>query len=326
MRWGLAATALPIAAALAACGSTHRSTVALSSASTCMAWAAADPAERHTFIKHATLPGVKESAEYRAINNGCAAAVKAGRGSQTTLAHAPEADAYTASERTTSATSPTTPSKPAVPPPDFVSENEGEGGDKVKLEGRFGRPLLLSETDADQAAVAECQGADKREMTVRLDLTITVQSSLPLSVVVKNIKAPTYGGKFPAFLMGYTNGPSCHRETTDEPDLSTQELQPNEPDQFTMWIVLGDVVTPNDHHPSLPNLAKQKWLIEPMRVTMDNQVLKQVSLKGPRVAECQRQPEEPSSSDYRLKELNVIAGMPRIIPREESGVCAEHNI
>lgn len=219
----------------------------------------------------------------------------------------------------------TAPSTPApTPKPDFVIESEGKSGDKVKLEGRFGPPLSASDTDASHAALESCQGADGRQMVVRLDVTATVESGLAGHVAL-GFRVPYQNERSlspPLFLMGYSEGPACSGQA--EPgraDLGT--LEPHQPHSFTLWLVLPDVVTPRDPHPSAKSMARQEWLIDQPEVWMDNGRLAATGTTGKRVDECKPLPKEDTPPPgYENKEIALIAGTPRIIPHEENGLCA----
>jgi len=214
--------------------------------------------------------------------------------------------------------------KPSAPaPPDFVIHTKGQSGDTVKLEGRFGPPLSVSETDANRAALESCQGADGREMMVRLDVTATVESSLSGHVAL-GFRVPYQNERSlspPLFLMGYSEGSTCSAEgVVHSADLGT--LEPHQPHNFTLWLVLPDVVTPHDPHPSAKSMARQEWLIEQPEVWMDNKRLAATGITGSRVDECKPLPKEDvPPPGYENREIALVAGTPRIIPPEQNGLC-----
>jgi hypothetical protein len=249
---------------------------------------------------------------------------------------------------TTSATSPVAATAPAsaedkaapIPhsPPDFVLEETTRSGDKLKLEGRFGLPLPASESDVDQSALGECPGVDGRELITRLDVTATIQSGLPAHVMLINFSAASVTGGL-AFVTDDSEGASCSsggndaigeesEEEARSPDLGT--LQPHEPHSVTMWVVLGDAITPNDPHPTAATLAHQQWLIHPLEAKVDNSragIANAHAASGKRIVACPP-PEAgaPEVGFYGGDYISLVSGTSQTIntsdPKDEP-LCRE---
>jgi hypothetical protein len=252
----------------------------------------------------------------------------AGCGS-TTSSSPPTTQAASQTEtQTTPSTSSTTTAAPNPDSaPDFVIQTRGQTGDKVKLEGRFGPPLPVSESDADHTVLGECPSADGREMTVRLALTATVESSLSGDVSLMNLKTVDPGFNIDArrldFLMAYTEGPRCYGVTSEQPPgVDFGRLAPNHSSSFTLWVVLPDAITPDNPHPSLQALAEQLWLMAPPSVVLNSSALEQIRLSGPRVVECEPAPGEGRPPEpYAGRQIALIGNFPQVIRTGQWGLC-----
>ena len=148
-------------------------------------------------------------------------------------------------------------------PPDFVIADQAHSGDKLKIEGRFGPVLPANESDVDSSVLGECPQVDGRELVTRLDLTTTIQSSLSAQVALTVPEQPASDSL--DFVMGNTDGAAtCGRGASSSEEAATASLgilEPHEPSNFTMWVVLLDAITPGDPHPSMATLAHQQWLM-----------------------------------------------------------------
>ena len=223
-------------------------------------------------------------------------------------------------------------------PPDFVLNEQSQSGDKLKLEGRFGLPLPAGESDVDQNALNECPGVDGRELITRLDVTATIESGLPAHVMLVNFSAASVTGGL-AFVTDNSEGASCSsggndaigeesEEEARSPDLGT--LQPHEPHSVTMWVVLGDAITPNDPHPTAATLAHQQWLIHPLEAKVDNSragIANAHAASGRRIVACP--PPEAGASEvgfYGGDYISLVSGTSQTIntrdPKNEP-LCRE---
>lgn len=181
-------------------------------------------------------------------------------------------------------------------PPAFVLLGETEAGDKVRVEGRLGPPLPPSETDAPEEALSECVGADGRELVARLDIVTTIESGLSGEVTLADFALPP-GRESEThlldFLMGYGEGPECFYGTAPESTgyVNFGELQPHQPEHFTMWVVMLDAISPNDPKPSASTLAHQRWLMGLPQITVDEKPAS-ATVSGNQIASCAPQPVE----------------------------------
>lgn len=216
---------------------------------------------------------------------------------------APVADTPTPS--TSSAATPTTISAAAPDPrkpPDFVLTGQTAEGDKVRVEGRFGPALPPARTDADQTALGVCAQADGRELVARLDLTTTIQSSLAGSVTLKGFIGDSKN--MTEFLMGYTEDPRCNTEV----ELGT--LQPHVPHSFTLWVILGKAITPNDPHPSAKELG-QGWGMELPTISVNNmRPTRGIAAGGPHVMICKPRASEIVAGTVASGSSISITGTP----------------
>ncbi len=88
-------------------------------------------------------------------------------------------------------------------------------------------------------------------------------------------------------------------------------LQPHEPHDFAMWVVLGDAITPNDPHPSTATLAHGQWLIHPLEAKLDNSragIANARAASGKRIVTC---PAE--AGVYQEAYISLVGGTPPTI-------------
>jgi hypothetical protein len=206
--------------------------------------------------------------------------------------------------------------------PTFLVSATGEGGDTVKLEGRIGPPLPSAQSDVNQAALSECPEAagDGRAVVVRLDVAAGIESSLAGEVgfetsLVRPVRPLD-------FVLGF-NPPTCVLGEPQYASVNLGMLQPHQAASFTMWVVLPDVVTPDDPQPSEQTLREEGWFIELPTLTLNGRVLgviagQQPDTSGPRVVACQNNP----SGKY----IAVIGGTPQVLTEQNvkdyGEVCA----
>jgi hypothetical protein len=211
-------------------------------------------------------------------------------------------------------------------PPDFILNESAQSGDKLKLEGRLGPLLPAGESDVDQNVLAGCSEVDGRELITRLDLTATIESGLSAHVTLANL-SPSAVTQRVDFVIDNSGGPTCSSgdESSEEaanPDLGT--LQPHEPHDFTMWVVLPDAITPNDLYPSTVTLAHGEWLIHLLGARIDNSptgVPSAQAATGRRIVTC---PAE--AGVYQEAYIALVSGTPKTIntsdPKNEL-LCSE---
>jgi hypothetical protein len=187
-------------------------------------------------------------------------------------------------------TTPTTSSTTADTAPtgasSFVVQGSTGDGDKVKVEGRFGSPLPPSESDVDQTALSECTppAPDGRELVVRLDLSVTLESSLAGEVTVATTPIV---GPLVSFVMGFREGARCEGGEPQNVEANFGTMQPGQSVSFTMWVVLPDAITPADPHPSEHALAARGWLMGvPTPLVNGKGIGTPSRLSGPRVVRC----------------------------------------
>jgi hypothetical protein len=188
-----------------------------------------------------------------------------------------------------------------------------EGGDKVEVEGRFGLPKPASESDVDQAALSQCpvSGGDGRAVVVRLDLVAALDSSLAAQVGVElSYKGPAIRPL--DFVMGF-NPPNCVLGEIQYAGASLGTIQPQQSASLTVWVVLPDVITPNDPHPSEQTLRDEGWFIEPPFLTLNGTAVaagaaQERGTRGSRVVSCDNNPAG--------KVIAVIGGMPQTLTEQ----------
>jgi hypothetical protein len=196
-------------------------------------------------------------------------------------------------------------------PPSFVVRATTAEGDKVKVEGRFGSALPARESDVDQTALNECPSPtpNGRAFVVRLDLTTTLESSLAGDIELVTSTGRT---RLVNFVLGFAHGATCHGEPgLIHVDLGT--LQPQQSADFTMWLVLPDVMTPDDPHPSGQTLAVEGWFIEAPQPLVNGSDLyrnQHDSVSGPRAVQCENNGEV-------TKYLAVIGATPRTLTEQD---------
>lgn len=307
---------------LAGCGSTSSGhAVYLVPASSCKQWLSFSKGQHEGYASgvasRAEVPpgtyelgGVEHVIESK-LDRGCQEAAAAGRAAVTKLLSVvPLRRTTTTAPSTTAGESASatanTPSKPA-----FSVNATGEGGDKIKLEGRFGSPVPSAQSDVNQEALSECPGSagDGRAMIVRLDLVVALESSLAGQV---GVETSFVGDRQLDFVMGF-NPPSCVLGEAGSASVNFGVVQPHQSASFSMWIVLPDVITPDDPQPSEQTLREQGWLIEPLTLTLNGSLVaviadQQRDTTGSRVVACQNNPAG--------KFIAVIGGTPHVLTEQ----------
>lgn len=156
----------------------------------------------------------------------------------------------------------------------------------MKVEGRFGPPLTPSESDVAQTALSECTppAPDGRELVVRLDLTVTLESSLAGEATLST--SPVVG-PLVSFVMGFKEGARCEGGEPKNAEANFGSVQPGQSVSFTMWVVLPDAITPADPHPSERALAADLWLMGvPTPLVNGKGIGTPTRLSGSRVVRC----------------------------------------
>jgi hypothetical protein len=231
---------------------------------------------------------------------GCVAAsvVLGGCGTGSSATTSPAAPRVaTASTQAKSTPKPTvSPTRGTVPspnaPPDFVLLGRTSTHERVRVEGRLGRVVPPSQSDADQAVLHECTQGNDRELVARLDLTTTVESGLPSSVVIEwgfpTINGPRSGLVHAnIFDFALSSGQTCNPDDLPASTIELGQLAPHRPTTFTLWIILNNAVTVKYPHPSETQLGKE-WSLEVPTVRMNTILAPFTSVKGPRVLHCRR--------------------------------------
>jgi hypothetical protein len=231
---------------------------------------------------------------------------------------APASEQTTAT--TTPATTPTTASTSAATPsssgpPSFVAHMTTQGGDQVRIEGRFGPALAASESDVEESVLGECTppANDGRAMVIQLDVTAVLESSLSAKVGFETSAVPSNSM---SFTMGYSQGASCEREESGAPSAELGTLQPHQSASFTMWAVLADAITPNDPHPTEKTLGAQELLMTVPKPRINGEEVRgRLTVSGPRVVQCHvdDSASEPVGAEY----IAVVGDTPRTLVQPE---------
>jgi hypothetical protein len=199
---------------------------------------------------------------------------------------------------------------PPSGPPDFVLTGQTADGDKVRVEGRFGPALPPARTDANQTALGECGEADGRELIARLDLTTTIQSNLAGSVAIRGFHTLSNPKGLTEFLMGYSEGATCHPGDLPASEVELGSLQPHVPHPFTLWVILGKAITPNDPHPSAKELG-QGWGMDIPIISVNNTpATRGIAAGGPRVLTCKPRASEIVAGTVASGSFISITGTP----------------
>jgi hypothetical protein len=148
------------------------------------------------------------------------------------------------------------------------------------------RRLRPSESDVDQTALSECTppAPDGRELVVRLDLSVTLESSLAGEVTLST--SPVVG-PLVSFVMGFKEGARCEGGEPKNAEANFGSVQPGQTVSFTMWVVLPDAITPADPNPSAHALAADLWLMGvPMPLVNGKGIGTPSKISGSRVVRC----------------------------------------
>jgi hypothetical protein len=227
--------------------------------------------------RHLTLAGLAACATALLVGCGSGAATLPVTAPASPLAHA-----------AIPTTPPPTPAAAPDPtkPPDFVVTGQTAEGDKVRVEGRFGPALPPTQSDADQTAVNECSLSDGRELIARLDLVTTIESNLAGQVTIDGFHTLGSSKGFTEFLMGYSEGATCHPGNLPASEVELGSLQPHVPHPFTLWVILDKAITPNDPHPSAKELG-QGWGMDIPTIDVNGTpATRGIAAGGPRLLHC----------------------------------------
>jgi hypothetical protein len=195
-------------------------------------------------------------------------------------------------------------------PPDFVLQGQTTEGDRVRVEGRFGPALPPAQTDANQTALRECDEATGRELIARLDLVTTIQSGLAGQVTIKELHTLSNTKGLTEFLMGYTEGPTCHPGDLPASEIELGTLQPHRPHPFTLWAILGKAITANDPHPSAKELG-QGWGMDIPTISVNNTpATRGIAAGGPHVITCKPRFSEVVAGTVASGSFISITGTP----------------
>ncbi|HUC86884.1 MAG TPA: hypothetical protein VMR75_00960 [Candidatus Saccharimonadales bacterium] len=181
--------------------------------------------------------------------------------------------------------------------PAFVIKASTQQGDKVRIEGRFGKVLQPAESDVDQAALGECTEVSGRELVVQLDLVATLESSLQTTASLEFEPSRTGVNDY---LVEHDGALTCKADV-DNPAVEFGNLQPGQSSDATTWVILPRMISPNDPHPS-PQQIGQQSVLEPPLVKIEGGATS-ASLYGSRVITC-----EPQGSNGTDEESISAAG------------------
>jgi hypothetical protein len=184
-------------------------------------------------------------------------------------AHAETSSTATSALAASEPSSTTSPAPSASEPPAFTMEGSTEGGDKVRIEGRFGPALPPGESGVNQNVLEGCpQYAAGRDLLVQVELRTTIESSLS-----GNVTAEGFDFALPHevdYLLDFSEGATCKFAGENEVSVNFGTLQPHQPQHFTMWAVLLNAITPQDPHPSVQTLAHQGWIMAAPTLIVDD--------------------------------------------------------
>ncbi len=209
--------------------------------------------------------------------------------------------------------------------PSFTINLAEPDGDKVAVDGWFGPVVLASQSSVSQTALSECpQPAPYgRAMVTQLDIATTVQSSLAAEVELKTNYVVGLARTLPKvnFIMGYSEGAHCDNGQPGLANVKLGQLQPDQTDHFTMWVVLPGAITPDRSTPTEQQLGGEIWLMAlPVASIMDSgstanaNEQPKVTVSGPRIVTC----ETPGSGlgSERSEYLAVSNDTPKTLVNE----------
>lgn len=233
-------------------------------------------------------------------------AALAGCGSSSKPTVSATSDTPSATATTSEATS-SVPEPKTSGPTGFVLTGKTKRGDAVRMEGRFGSVLSASEAEAEQPALSDCPGLDGREIVVRLDMVVTLTSSLAGDVTVSRYAGDNgESGHYVYYLTDLSGEPQCPGEYS-APLVNLGELQPNAPVDFSVWAVLTGAISPNEPEPTEATLARERWLMGIPTVSVDETTVSTPDeafadepgnpettwhISGDRVVRCDPEPEQ----------------------------------
>ncbi len=161
-----------------------------------------------------------------------------------------------------------------------------------------------------QTAVNECSLSDGRELIARLDLTTTIQSNLAGQVTIDGFHTLTNSKGLTEFLMGYSEGATCHPGNLPASEVELGSLQPHVPHLFTLWAILDKAITPNDPHPSAKELG-QGWGMDIPTIDVNGTSATQgIAAGGPHVIACKPQSSEEAGGSMASGSFISITGTP----------------
>lgn len=155
--------------------------------------------------------------------------------------------------------------------PNVTLQVSGSGGDNVTLYEVIGKPLPLDKLSSEmKAIIRECPGVTERDLVVRIDAKLELNSSLPADVDVD------YGTSGRPAVFAYSSGLKC-----DDGHVN-HKMFPGKYSSFSYWVVLSGAVSP-DHPAGNPDTV---WALSSIDVKLPNFQTYTWQLWGSRVVDC----------------------------------------
>lgn len=156
--------------------------------------------------------------------------------------------------------------------PDVTFEVHGKNGDDVNLREVVGKPRSLESLPAEaEATLRSCPGVTDRDMVVRVDTEIKLDSSLPVEVDVD------YHALGQPAVFEFGDGTTC------SPGNTHYKLEPGKLGHLTYWVALTGVITPDHPQGDFQNVS---WALGGLTLRLPNLEGADWKLYGPRVVRC----------------------------------------
>jgi hypothetical protein len=202
----------------------------------------------------------------------------------------------------------------APAPPSFVVTQTSGGGDVVRVEGRLGTPVPASEAKVDLGGCPQ-PADDGRAVVVPLNLTTTIESGMSGEVT---LSTGAVSWRNVNFLMGASDA-ECKVGEPSNTKVSFGTLQPHQAFPYTIWLVLPDLVSPNDPHPSEKTLRQEGgWFIQaPEAGVVTSSPAQSNSMTGSHVVTC--------DNNKAMKYVELVSGpqtlTERNLPNQYQEAC-----
>ena len=224
--------------------------------------------------------------------------------------HAPNVATQSATASTTNASAPAPAGLAA-----FVLTVTASDGDKATVEGRFAPLVPADQSGIEASGLEGCQGASDRDYAIRLDLTATVESSLPATVSLLQFEGDNWAPKNMDIVLDAEGALSC--QVSGDSEVTFGQLQPHQAGHQTVWLILPEAITPDEPHPEMRKLTAE-YRLKIQKLEVAESATDTPTATGSQIASCIN---VPSATDKFIAISTEVARTMKNVTGEEETEC-----